>query len=135
MDDTLTPAPDLGLNGPDYFLHADDEAQLQTALATMGLWTQPIAKKDGIVGGYRTGGFIDDGGQFALDLVGPVWTRQKRADGTVITAPDAVGNDVPVMVLVPGFHANLRWLSETPLSPEMRALVLARPKTPSRVFA
>jgi hypothetical protein len=95
----------------DHHLKAIDQAALQAALESAGI--------------LDAEGFVVDG--YALDIIGTIY------EPTGETAPDGDGNQIPVMVPVDGYHANLRGVLTTE---QMEKLpLIAAPNTPYRVWA
>lgn len=94
-----------------YNLRTDDEATLQVALRAAGIINQWGQAREGIT----------------LDVIGTIY----KATGEM--EQSEIGSQVPVMLAVPGWHANL--IAE--LSPEQQAIlpIIPPPKNPYRVFA
>jgi hypothetical protein len=121
-----------------YYLKANTEADLWTALETAGLAHKvynpddPANVAPADLGPYDTwdgpsGDFEWQSDTQMLDIIGPIYVKT----GKVLTDPD--GMEYPETQAVAGYHANLR---ETLTDAQVAALpTVAAPATPYRIWA
>ena len=85
----------------DYYLKAASEAALMTALETAGVVKSYTVKNEqGVVVDTH---FVTQPG-YDLDVVGTIY----KPTGNMIQQTGEFAREVPEMVALPGFHANLR---------------------------
>ena len=85
----------------DYYLKAASEAALMTALEAAGVVKSYTVKNEqGVVVDTR---FVTEPG-YSLDVVGTIY----KPTGNMIQQTGEFAREVPEMVALPGFHANLR---------------------------
>lgn len=145
----------------DHYLRADTEAELLAALSAAGLAVEqrdivgyewgndihPEPPPETIVQVEVEGELVDQVQQepfetlygdpylvpvlasftHALDLVGTIHTPNG-------TTTDELGNEVPAFAAVPGVHANLRLVGDTPLHEALAPFEIPAPATPHRVW-
>jgi hypothetical protein len=104
-----------------YYLKAADEAALNEALESAGLYQKVYSEFD--EGGNPVGEFEwQRVGQYDLDIIGTIFKPTGETDEE--------GN--PVMEPIDGFHANIRGITA-----EQAALLptIAKPSSPVRIWA
>lgn len=116
----------------DYYFKTSDEQELWTRLITAGI-AEEVERNEIENDQLVTRTYKEPKRGQILDVVGEIWKPTGRTIQT--KSLDNIDIEVPEMVNVGGFHANLRGALTPEQVDQLRDILLDPPLTPHRVWA